>query len=117
VALDFDYRASGKRLKGMFKKLFLVFIIIALVGAGFFVYQTCVGTPIVRKIDKTIPSIEEAPFEVSTMTRIYYAEKAILNNDKTVTMYGWYERDGKKWVYREKTITLPAMMRPRIRKR
>lgn len=97
--------------------LLKILVLIALVAVGFFIYQACAGTPLIQKIDKSVPDSSKASFEVSTRTKIYYAEKATLNDDSTVTMNGWYERNGGKWVYHKGLITLTQVLHPQIFKR
>ncbi len=95
----------------------MVLLLVVVIAVGALVYSTCSGAAIITMIDKTLPSVTEAPFEVATITKIFQARRAVLNEDKSVTMTGWYERDGKKWVLREGSITLPPVLRPRISKR
>lgn len=95
----------------------MVLLLVAVIAVGALVYSTCSGVGIITTIDKTLPSVTEAPFEVATITKIFQARRAVMNEDKSVTMTGWYERDGKKWVLREGSITLKPVLRPRISKR
>ena len=97
--------------------LIKILAIVAVVGIGVFVYQTCAGTPIIQRIDKMPPEKTVAPFEVSTQTHIYYCSRAFANNDGSVTMYGWYEQLNGKWVLHDKEITLPKVLRPNIGRR
>lgn len=94
-----------------------ILALIALIGIGLLIYSTCSGTSLVHRIDKTIPDVTVAPFEISTQTNIYMARRATLNEDKSVTMLGWYEKVNNKWVLHEEAITLPKILRPRIGKR
>ncbi len=95
----------------------MVLLLVAVIAVGALVYNTCSGAGIITTIDKTLPSVTEAPFEVATITKIFQARRAVMNEDKSVTMTSWYERDGKKWVLREGSIILPPVLRPRISKR
>lgn len=105
------------RIYKAIKLLIAILILVAVVGGGLYIYQACAAAPIIQKIDKTLPEVNIAPFSVTTETHVYYARVATLNEDKSVTMIGWYERDGKKWVYREGSIRLPPEWKPRIGKR
>lgn len=95
----------------------MVLLLVALIAVGLLVYSTCSDAAIITTIDKTLPSVTEAPFEVATITKIFQARRAVMNEDKSVTMTGWYERDGKKWLFREGSITLKPVLRPRISRR
>jgi len=92
-------------------------VIVAIIGVGIVVYSTCAGSPLIQSIDKTLPAVETAPFEVPTVTRTYIAQRATANDDGSVTMRNWYQRENKKWVYYEGAITLPSVVKPRIRQR
>ena len=94
-----------------------ILILVALIAVGFLIYVTCAGTPLIQKIDKSLPDSAAAPFEIPTKTKVYLAQKAILNEDESVTMHGWYERDSDKWVLHEGSVTLPKVLRPYINKR
>jgi len=94
-----------------------ILVLVALIAVGVMVYSTCAGSPLIAKIDRTLPDVSAAPFEVATVTRIYQVKRAVMNEDKSVTMTGWYEKDGGKWVYHEGSITLPPVFRPRISRR
>ena len=84
---------------------------------GIVIFQNCSGNPFIERIDNTLPNIAEAPFQIITKTHLYYAEKAEMNPDESVTMVNWYENTGGKWIKHDESITLPAVMRPRINKR
>lgn len=94
-----------------------IMLLVILVMGGVFVYSTCSGQGCIQKIDKTMPDVSAAPLEVATDTHIYYATKATLNEDKSVTMSNWYEKLDDKWALHEKSITLPPVLHPRINKR
>ena len=104
-------------IPGIFKTFTLIVLLVAVIAIGIMVYSTCAGGSIIQRIDKTKPEVIAVPFEVSTATKTYLTPRAVLNDDKSVTMYGWYERDGGKWVYHDKSITLPSVLKPRIGKR
>jgi len=94
-----------------------VLVLVAIIGIGVLAYQTCSSTPLVQRIDKTLPDASAAPFEVATITHSYQANRATLNDNGSVTMIGWYEQIGGKWVYHEDLITLPPVLKPRISRR
>jgi len=94
-----------------------ILVLIAVIAAGIAVYSTCSGSPLIQKIDKSIPDITVAPFIVATQTQNYYTRQAIQNTDGTVTMRGWYSWNKNKWILQENEITIPALLSPRIIKR
>ena len=94
-----------------------ILILVGIIMLGVIIYITCSGSPLVQRIDNTLPDRIEAPYEVPTRTHLYYAEQATANDDKSVTMGGWYENMGNKWEFNEGEITLPAVLQPEIRRR
>lgn len=100
----------------MLKIAIPLLILIIILGAGVLIYNSCSGG-IVHKIDKSLPSITTAPYQVATRTHIYLTPKALTNADGSVTMSKWYERLDKKWVLQTKTITLPPVLHPSVSKR
>jgi hypothetical protein len=107
-------RIDVGRTLGIVIKLMLV---VALIAIGLVVYQTCAGSPLIQRIDKTLPDVAAAPLEVATQTHIYYAEKATLNDDGSVTMVNWYEKLNNRWKQHMGMITLPPTLRPRASRR
>jgi len=96
--------------------------VIALIGvAAFiaFIYLTCSGGSgcLCQKIDKSLPDVNRAPFIVTTKTHTYYAQTAQTGADGSVTMGGWFERLGDNWVYQEKPLTLPEVLKPAVKRR
>ena len=91
-----------------------ILVIVAIIGIAVFVYQTCAGTPLVTKIDRTLPDVSVAPYDVVTVTRTYKAAKATVNEDGSVTMTGWYERINGKWVYTEGNFAIQPVLSPHI---
>ena len=79
-------------------RVIIALVLIAIIAVGALIYTTCSGSPLIQRIDKTLPDASVAPFQVATMTRTYQAERAVLNDNGTVTMWGWYEKDGGKWL-------------------
>lgn len=90
--------------------------IVALIAVGVIIYSTCSGSPLIQKIDKTLPG-PEIIYEVPTVTRTYLAEKAVQNDDGSVTMTHWYQREKNRWAEYPGTITLPAVVKPRVQRR
>lgn len=90
--------------------------IVAIIAVGIIIYSTCSGSPLIRSIDKTAPG-PEITFEISTVTRTYLAEKAVQNDDGSVTMTHYYQREKKGWKEYKDTVTVPPVLRPRIQRR
>lgn len=99
------------------KLIITLLILAALIGVGVLIYTTCSGTPLIQRIDKTLPDDTVAPFQVFTETHLYYARDAIQNADGSVTMSGWYEQNNGRWVLREGSTTIPKVLHPRINRR
>lgn len=99
------------------KILMTLLIIAAIIAVGALVYSSCAGQHIIQRIDKSEPDKAVAPFEVATESHIYLVERATLNDDKSVTITNWYNRENKKWVKYDGSITLPPLLKPRINKR
>lgn len=97
--------------------LIKIFIVLAIIGVIALVYSTCAGGNVFQRIDKTLPDKTVAPFEITTITKIYFAKNAIPHEDKSVTMYQWYEKDDGKWVYRDDEIRLLPILHPIMAKR
>lgn len=91
-----------------------VLVIVAIVGLGLFIYQSCSGSALIQTIDRSLPDSSKAPFAVTTMTRAYLAQDAVFNSDGGVNMTGWYEMQGSKWKFDKGTITLLPVLKPRI---
>lgn len=109
--------SRANQISGIISLIIKILLLVAVIATGVFVYQTCAGTPIVQKIDKTLPDKVTAPFEVQTMSKIYLSRSADLNEDGSVTMKDWYERDGVEWVLHQGAIVLPKLLRPKISER
>lgn len=94
-----------------------ILILIAIVAVGIIIYQSCAGTAIIQRIDRTLPDTTIAPYEVSTRTHIYQAEWARENEDGSATMTNWYTKLNGKWQLQKNTLPIPAVLRPQVRKR
>ena len=75
----------------------IVIVLIILLGIAF-VFLQCTGG--INKIDKSLPDINSAAWEITTPTHLYYAEDA-KDTGPEVIMTNWYEQIGGKWEYRE----------------
>jgi hypothetical protein len=73
----------------------------------------CTGGGCIRKIDKTLPDIQAAPWEVTTPTHLYYAREVEDDGD-TVLMMGWYENMDGAWVKRSEPVRLERVIYGRI---
>ena len=111
-----EKRKRGVNIK-VLSLVIKILILVAIIAVGVLIYSTCAGSPLIQRIDKTKPDESTAPYTVATQTKLYMAERATLNDDSSVTMSGWYEKDGSQWIFHEKEITLPPLLRPRIGKR
>lgn len=81
-------------------------IVLALLMGVLFIFLTCSGGSCIQRIDKTLPSITSAPWEVMTPTHLYYSQNA--TETKTgVLITNWYEKSNGKWVYHKGQIELP----------
>lgn len=104
-------------MRKLFPILIRIFAVVVLLAIVAVVYSMCSGAPLIQRIDKTEPDINTASFEISTFTRIYYAQHAVKNADGSVTMERWYYRDDNKWNYQASKVTLPRVLRPVISRR
>ena len=75
----------------------IIIVLIILLGIAF-VFLQCTGG--INKIDKSLPDIKKAPWEITTPTHLYCAEDA-KDTGPEVIMTNWYEQIGGKWEYHE----------------
>lgn len=94
-----------------------ILAIVAMLGIIAIAYMTCSGTPLIQRIDQVEPTEMQAPFKVWTVTRTYLAKQATLNDDGTVTMRGFYEKDGSDWKLRDREYTIPKLFKPQVSQR
>ena len=80
----------------------IVIVLIILLGIAF-VFLQCTGG--IDKIDKSLPDITAAPWEITTPTHLYCAEDA-KDTGPEVIMANWYEQIGGKWEYHKGTHAL-----------
>ncbi len=106
-----------RRITETLSLIIKLLVIIAIIAVGILVYQSCAGGHIVQRIDKMVPDELKAPFVVTTMTHLYYAGQATVNNDKSITISNWYEQSKGKWVLHKETVTLPVVLHPALSKR
>jgi hypothetical protein len=107
---------SVKRVSEVLGLSLKIMAAVAILAVIAIVYQTCSGTPIIQRIDRTTPTIEKAPYQVYTATRAYYAKNATQNGSRVI-MTGYYTDITGKWVYHKETISLTDKLNPRIVKR
>ena len=91
------------KLIGLVAILFVVLLVLVQFGGG-----SCI-----RTIDRTVPTIDDATWEVTTPYKLYYANKVDYIKDIdgriiTVTMIDWYEQVGNKRIRHADTITLDS---------
>ena len=95
-----------------------ILVLVVLIAAGVFIYFTCSGgNGCIQSIDRSLPDNVKAPYQITTMTHLYYAEYAIQNSDGSAEMRNWYERLEDEWVYREGSVPLSAVLRPKVKRR
>lgn len=85
-------------------KLLILLIIILVIG--FILLQCFGGGSCIKRIDKTLPDIDTAPWETTTPTHIYYAKKVIDNGIDYIGIVSWYEQINGVWVYRNEELPL-----------
>lgn len=96
--------------------------ILALIGMVMLillVYLSCSGNSgcMCQKIEKSLPSIETAPYMVTTMTHLYYAKLAVTDGNGSVAITGWYEKSANKWVFHKDTLIIPMILKPKVNRR
>lgn len=94
----------------------VIIVLIVILALGFLVLQ-CGGGSCIKRIDKTLPETDDAPWEITTVTHLYYAKYAVVNSENSVTMTNWYDRVNGKWVYHKGEETLPELLKPIIKMR
>jgi hypothetical protein len=92
-------------------------LVIAVIMGGFFLFLTCSGGSCIQKIDQTLPNIKTVPWQISTVTNLYYSVNATENKDKSVTMTDWYEQVKGKWRFHKGNETLSAILQPKVSRR
>lgn len=80
--------------------LIRILIVVAILVGILLVVNVCTGGSCIKKIDKTLPDIKDAAWEVSTPTHTYLA-KDVQDDGRFVTMRDWYEQIDGKWVFRK----------------
>lgn len=83
----------------------LVFVLIAAGIARGYTTKDARAEKTQAVINATVPSVQQAPYIVTTSTRYYYAKEATKAKDGTVTLNGYWELINNKWD-RFDTITL-----------
>lgn len=84
-----------------------ILLVIALIMGIAFVFLTCTGGSCVKKINKSLPDVKDAPWQVATPSHLYYSHNA--TETKTgVIITNWYEQSGKgNWIFHKDSIELP----------
>jgi hypothetical protein len=95
------------------KGIIVLVVVIVILLTGFFVIRGQInasmnnGKPAATQIVQNgLPTLKQAPYEVSTWSRIYYAAKAIKNKDGTTTMTDYWQVINKKWDLTRGTLIL-----------
>lgn len=65
-------------------------------------------------VDPGAPTVKQAPYQVFTDTRYYYAEKAVRNRAGSVIMTNYWALEGKKWVLKP-SLTLDKDLYPSVK--
>lgn len=112
-------RNITRNIGGFVSTLAKISLVVIVLAIGVLVYQSCSGSPIVKRIDSIPPSEArgEALIPVSTHTHVYEVRKAVANPDGSVTISGWYVKEGGMWgkIHLD-TVTLPPVLQPQINK-
>lgn len=105
-------------MKGFIGCLIKIFILIIILGFILFLILQFSGFNCVKKIDKSLPTTEQAPWEVTTPMKLYYAEKTSVVTDDagivSVVMTGWYENIKGQWIKRSSPILLERRLYGKI---
>lgn len=97
------------RNSGCLKRIILgIGAIIVILVVLLIVFQLFTGGSCIRRIDRSLPSISEAPYEVAAPTRQWLAGYAERLENGDVVIDRWYERTGDKWVRQSGRITIDA---------
>ena len=88
--------------------LIKIIILVIIIGILALVFLQCGGMGCVTKIDRSLPSVAKAPFQVETPTHLYFAAIAVKDKSNDVQMTDWWEEISGSWVYHEVTIVLPS---------
>ena len=94
---------AGEMISFVLKLLILIIIILVI---GFILLQCFGGGSCIKRIDKTLPDIDIAPWEITTPTHIYYAKEVIDNGIDSIDIVSWYEKINDIWVYRKEALPL-----------
>lgn len=73
---------------------------------GFVLLQCFGGGSCIKRIDKTLPDVNTAPWEIATPTHIYYAKEVIDNGTDSIDIVSWYEQVNNIWIYRNELLSL-----------
>lgn len=73
---------------------------------GFVLLQCFGGGSCIKRIDKTLPDVNIAPWEIITPSHVYYAKEVIDNGIDSIDIISWYEQINNIWIYRSELLTL-----------
>jgi hypothetical protein len=97
------------------KGIIVLVVVIVLLLIGYFTIRHYIdesmnqGKPPVTastEITAGLPTSKEAPYQVLTWSRTYYAVKAVKNKDGTVILTDYWQVLNKKWVFTKGTFKL-----------
>ena len=91
----------------------LMVVIVALI-IGFFVIRHSINDSMgppkpavnVNQVTAGLPSTKEAPVEISTKSREYYARQVRKEKDGTITMVDYWQVVNKKWIFTKGSFNL-----------
>ncbi len=91
----------------------IVLVVLIAGGIGLFAYQSCnnASGPESEPDEKNAPTVQDAGYILQTYSRRYYlvkfdAKPSVANPD-VVTLFRWYEWDGKVWQLEKSTEGVP----------
>lgn len=97
------------------KGIIVLMVVIVLVIVAFFVMRHYItesmndGKPAASTIVQVtagLPTAKQAPYEVTTWSRTYYAVKAVKNKNGSVTMTDYWEVNKNKWIFTKGLLNL-----------
>lgn len=88
-------------------------VVIAILLGILLLVNHCTGGMFIHKIDKSLPDIQAAPWEVTTPTHLYYA-KDVTDGSSTVVLDNWYENLDGKWIKHSGELVLEKRLYGRI---
>lgn len=98
------------------KGIIVLMVVIVVVLVGFFVMRHYIAesmndgkpapsaTPV--QVTAGLPTAKQAPYEVHTWSRTYYAVKAVKNKDGTTTITDYWEVNKNRWIFTKGSYNL-----------